>query len=73
MKSPAGSQADKLRIRLIEVFTNWVNWSDNVEIESIKKILDDSLDEWASDDRFGTEGQNDPRGDARNLKSTPSI
>lgn len=35
-------------------------------LEGLCNILDDGLDDLMSDDFFGTEGQSDPRGDARN-------
>lgn len=65
--------SEKLRKRLIEVCTNWVKSSVDEELEFIKKDLDSILDKWASQDAFGTEGQNDPRGDTRKIDDKPKI
>jgi hypothetical protein len=41
---------------------------NQVDALSIGKPLADMLDELASNDQFGTEGQLDPRGDGRNQR-----
>jgi len=66
-------KTEKIKKRLIEVFTIWIEQSDDYEIKEIQEQLNDWLDEWHRDDRFGTEGQCDPRGDARDLPSIPKI
>lgn len=65
---------NKLKERLLEVFTNWIDWAEDCNcLEDIKCAIDDVLDDWHSDDAFGTEGQCDPRGDARDLDRKPKI
>ena len=54
--------------RLIHVFTLWIDHCDEKDLEEVKNRLEEILDEWAADDRFGTEGQLDPRGDAREVE-----
>ena len=57
---------NKKQKRLLEVFTKFVEWCDDSDaLESAADKLDEWMDEIHSDDGFGTEGQNDPRGDGR--------
>lgn len=69
----AAEVEDKLRNRLREVWNNFVDGADDSELADIKHRLNEWLDELNSQDVFGTEGQNDPRGDQRNVRNRPSI
>lgn len=56
----------KQQKRLAEIFKNLVAWCDNDENANlVADGLDSWLDDLGSDDCFGTERQNDPRGDGR--------
>lgn len=72
-KKKNNTETIKIKRRLIDVFTEWVNLSSDEELNEIKDRLDEILDEWNSEDRFGTEGQCDPRGDSRNVDKCPKI
>lgn len=54
-------------LSVLEEIKNRVNnpsWDG--EIEEWAESLDSMLEDMKNDDQFGTEGQNDPRGDFRN-------
>lgn len=63
------------RERLDQVWKAFVDYAEDGDgMDGLKlaaKMLDDFLDELSSEDYFGTEGQCDPRGDARNTRTTP--
>ena len=62
------------RARILEVCTAWVQNVADEEVEDIACFLDELLNIWADADRFGTEGQCDPRGDLRDRDGDyPSI
>ena len=65
-----------LKERLREVWSNLLDFAEGVSPEAMDEIrerLDAWLDDWHSEDYFGTEGQCDPRGDAREIKTRPRI
>ena len=66
-------EEEKLRNRLKEVFIKFVEWTDKEDLKEIKDRLNEWLDEYHGEDRFGTEGQLDPRGDARDIERKPRI
>lgn len=59
------TKSDKLRARLIEVWKNFVEYADGDALDGLRMALDEWLDDLAGSDFFGTEAQNDPRGDGR--------
>lgn len=60
--------------RLKEVWSNFIEWADREEdLDEIEDRLNEWLDEIHGEDGFGTEGQNDPRGDSRDLDTRPRI
>lgn len=54
--------------RVVRVLNNMIRLceKDETYVEMFSEILDDVLDDINHDDGFGTEGQDDPRGDFRN-------
>jgi hypothetical protein len=49
------------------VFDRLLTWAEENELtEPVSMAFNAMLDELHNDDFFGTEGQSDPRGDARN-------
>jgi hypothetical protein len=60
---------DKLVNRLRTVFENLLTVSkDCGYLQIVKEGLNDLIDEMSRDDLFGTEQQNDPRGDGREVR-----
>lgn len=52
--------------RVLENITKQIEESDDNDQQCWFESLNDLLDEMLDHDFFGTEGQNDPRGDRRN-------
>ena len=67
------NKTEKKLDRLGEVFRRLVDYlrESPTEIEEAADKLDEWLDEWNGEDRFGTEGSSDPRGDGRS--SEPKV
>ena len=63
------------RERLDQVWKDFVDFAEQIDggLKLVAKMLDDYLDELGSEDYFGTEGQCDPRGDARNIRNKPRV
>jgi len=52
--------------RLVKQIGEWVEKeTDKESLKEMERYLNDALDLMGADDLFGTEGQNDPRGDHR--------
>lgn len=61
-------ETDRQQDRVVQVLNNMIRLcqKDETYVEMFSEILDDVLDDINHDDGFGTEGQDDPRGDFRN-------
>jgi hypothetical protein len=57
-------------ITVLNRISNDVSISDDETVELWASAFDEMLDNLKDNDFFGTEGQNDPRGDNRNAKWT---
>lgn len=68
--------SSNLKGRLQEVWTNLLDFAEGVSPEALEDVrdkLNEWLDSWHGEDYFGTEGQCDPRGDARETDMRPKI